>query len=94
MATPQLFTISAASVETGRDRRTISGCVQLLEKRRKIFQQIAGNFGALHTLLTHMNEGLPPHEAELLEPAADKAKNRIKQALGEIGCDVFIETDR
>jgi ribosomal protein L15 len=26
--------------------------------------------------------------------AADKAKNRIRQALGEIGCDVFIETDR
>ncbi len=28
------------------------------------------------------------------QTAADKAKNRIKQALGEIGCDVFIETDR
>jgi hypothetical protein len=27
------------------------------------------------------------------QTAADKAKNRIKQALGEIGCDVFIETD-
>ena len=28
------------------------------------------------------------------QTAANKAKNRIKQALGEIGCDVFIETDR
>jgi hypothetical protein len=28
------------------------------------------------------------------QTAADNAKNRIKQALGEIGCDVFIETDR
>jgi len=28
------------------------------------------------------------------QTAADKVKNRIKQALGEIGCDVFIETDR
>jgi hypothetical protein len=28
------------------------------------------------------------------QTAADKARNRIKQALGEIGCDVFIETDR
>ena len=28
------------------------------------------------------------------QAAADNAKNRIKQALGEIGCDVFIETDR
>jgi ribosomal protein L15 len=28
------------------------------------------------------------------QAAANKAKNRIKQALGEIGCDVFIETDR
>ena len=28
------------------------------------------------------------------QTAAVKAKNRIKQALGEIGCDVFIETDR
>jgi hypothetical protein len=28
------------------------------------------------------------------QTAADKAKNRIKQALGEIGCDVFIETDQ
>jgi hypothetical protein len=28
------------------------------------------------------------------QTAADKAKNRIKQALGEIDCDVFIETDR
>src|SRR5262249_9789998 len=28
------------------------------------------------------------------QTAADKAKNRIKQALGDIGCDVFIETDR
>jgi hypothetical protein len=31
---------------------------------------------------------------EFDQTAADKAKNRIKQALGEIGCDVFIETDR
>ena len=30
----------------------------------------------------------------IFQTAADKAKNRIKQALGEIGCDVFIETDR
>ena len=28
------------------------------------------------------------------QTAADKAKNTIKQALGEIGFDVFIETDR
>ena len=28
------------------------------------------------------------------QTAADGAKNRIKQALGEIGCDVFIETSR
>ena len=28
------------------------------------------------------------------QTVADNAKNRIKQALGEIGCDVFIETDR
>jgi hypothetical protein len=28
------------------------------------------------------------------QTAADKAKNRIKQALGEIGCDVFVKTDR
>ena len=28
------------------------------------------------------------------QTAADKAKNRIKQALGDIGCDVFIEMDR
>jgi hypothetical protein len=31
---------------------------------------------------------------EFDQTAADKAKNRIKQALGDIGCDVFIETDR
>ena len=28
------------------------------------------------------------------QTVADKAKYRFKQALGEIGCDVFIETDR
>jgi hypothetical protein len=28
------------------------------------------------------------------QTAADTAKNRVKQALGEIGCDVFVETDR
>ena len=28
------------------------------------------------------------------QTAVDKAKNRIKQALGDFGCDVFIETDR
>ena len=28
------------------------------------------------------------------QTAADKARNRIKQALGDIGCDVFIETAR
>ena len=28
------------------------------------------------------------------QSAADQAKTKINQALGEIGCDVFIETDR
>jgi hypothetical protein len=120
---PQLFTISAASVETGRDRRTISAALygvkpdgkrnghdawrmrtilnaldgssgrdsangdldeagrlvevltqglarieaaRSLDKRRKIFQQIAGNFGALDELLTHMSDTLLPHEKDLL----------------------------
>jgi ribosomal protein L15 len=33
-------------------------------------------------------------ERLLVRIVADEAKNRIKQALGEIGCDVLIETDR
>jgi hypothetical protein len=36
----------------------------------------------------------PQKAPDFDQTAADKAKNRIKQALGEIGCDVFIETDR
>jgi hypothetical protein len=37
---------------------------------------------------------LQPGSPDFDQTTADKAKNRIKQALGEIGCDVFIETDR
>jgi len=40
--------------------------------------------------------GVPDFSSVLFfdDSTRDKAKNRIKQALGEIGCDVFIETDR
>jgi hypothetical protein len=32
--------------------------------------------------------------ADFNQTAVDRARSRIKQALGEIGCDVFFETNR
>jgi hypothetical protein len=58
------------------------------------FIQLLGGGKTTERLLVRIS--IEPHKTspDFNQTATDKAKNRIKQALGEIGCDVFIETDR
>src|SRR5947208_10049680 len=55
---------------------------------------LAGGGKTTERLLVRISIETHKTSPDFEQTAADKAKNRIKKALGEIGCDVFIETDR
>jgi hypothetical protein len=61
-----------------------------LVTRISVLSTLLGGGKTIERLLVRISIETPDFD----QTAADKAKNRIKQALGEIGCDVFIETDR
>jgi ribosomal protein L15 len=59
-----------------------------------IEEKLVTRISVLSTLLGGGKTKTHKTSPDFDQTAADKAKNRIKQALGEIGCDVFIETAR
>jgi hypothetical protein len=62
--------------------------------RISVLSTLLGGGKTTERLLVRISIETHKTAPEFDQTAADKAKNRIKQALGEIGCDVFIETDR
>src|SRR5215510_6700588 len=65
-----------------------------LVTRISVLSTLLGGGKTTERLLVRISVETHKTSPDFDQTAADKAKNRIKQALGEIGCDVFIETDR
>jgi hypothetical protein len=65
-----------------------------LVTRISVLSTLLGEGKTTERLLVRISIETHKMSPDFNQTAADKAKNRIKQALGEIGCDVFIETDR
>jgi hypothetical protein len=65
-----------------------------LVTRISVLSTLLGGGKTTERLLVRISIETHKASPDFDQTAADKAKNRIKQALGEIGCDVFIETDR
>ena len=65
-----------------------------LATRISVISTLLGGDKTAERLLVRISIETHKTSPDFDQTAADKAKNKIKQALGEIGCDVFIETDR
>ena len=65
-----------------------------LVTRISVLSTLLGGGKTTERLLVRISMETHKTSPDFDQTAADKARNRIKQALGEIGCDVFIETDR
>ena len=67
---------------------------KLVTPRISVLSTLLGGGKTTERLLVRISIETHKTSPDFDQTAADKAKNRIKQALGDIGCDVFIETDR
>jgi hypothetical protein len=79
-------------------RETPARLASLMEEklvtRISVLSTLLGGGKTTERLLVRISIETHETSPDFDQTAADKAKNRIKQALGEIGCDVFIETDQ
>ena len=87
-------TSAAQELQTKAQIRLASLIEEKLVTRTSVLSTLLGGGKTTERLLVHISIETHKTAADFDQTAADKAKNRIKQALGEIGCDVFIETDR
>jgi len=62
--------------------------------RISVISTLLGGSKTTERLLVRISVETHKASPDFDQTAADSAKTRIKQALGDIGCDVFIETDR
>jgi ribosomal protein L15 len=65
-----------------------------LVTRVSVISTLLGGGKTTERLLVRISVETHKASPDFNQIAADGAKTRIKQALGDIGCDVFIETDR
>ena len=87
--------ISAAQeLQTKAQIRLASLIEEKLVTRISVLSTLLGGGKTTERLLVRISIETHKTAPDFDRTAADKAKNRFKQALGEIGCDVFIETDR
>jgi len=91
----QLPQVSAAQeLQIKAQIRLASLMEEKLVTRISVLSTLLGGGKTTERLLVRISIETHKTAPDFDQTAADKAKNRIKQALGEIGCDVFIETDR
>ncbi len=80
------------------ERRAQTCLASLMEEklvtRISVLSTLRGGGGTTERLIVRISVETHKTSPDFDQTAADRAKNRIKQALGEIGCDVFFETDR
>jgi len=85
---------AAQELQIKAQKRLASLMEEKLVTRISVLSTLLGGGKTTERLLVRISIETHKTSPDFDQTAADKAKNRIKQALGEIGCDVFIETDR
>jgi hypothetical protein len=85
---------AAQELQIKAEARLASLIEEKLVTRISVLSTLLGGGKTTERLLVRISIETHKTSPDFDQTAADKAKNRIKQALGEIGCDVFIETDR
>ena len=85
---------AAQELQIKAEARLASLMAEKLVTRISVLSTLLGGGKTTERLLVRISIETHKTSPDFDQTAADKAKNRIKQALGEIGCDVFIETDR
>jgi hypothetical protein len=85
---------AAQKLQIKAEARLASLIEEKLVTRISVLSTLLGGGKTTERLLVRISIETHKTSPDFDQTAADKAKNRIKQALGEIGCDVFIETDR
>jgi hypothetical protein len=85
---------AAQELQVKAQMRLASLMEEKLVTRISVLSTLLGDGKTTERLLVRISVETHKTSPDFNQTAADKAKNRIKQALGEIGCDVFIETDR
>jgi hypothetical protein len=85
---------AAQELQIKAEARLASLMEEKLVTRISVLSTLLGGGKTTERLLVRISIETHKTSPDFDQTAADKAKNRIKQALGEIGCDVFIETDR
>ena len=85
---------AAQELQIKAQMRLASLMEEKLVTRISVLSTLLGGGETTERLLVRISVETHKTSPDYDQTAADNAKNRIKQALGEIGCDVFIETDR
>jgi hypothetical protein len=85
---------AAQELQIEAEARLCSLMQEKLVTRISVLSTLLGGGKTTERLLVRISIETHKTSPDFDQRTADKAKNRIKQALGEIGCDVFIETDR
>jgi hypothetical protein len=85
---------AAQELQIKAQTRLASLMEEKLVTRISVLSTLLGAGKTTERLLVRISIETHKASPDFDQTAADNAKNRIKQALGEIGCDVFIETDR
>ena len=85
---------AAQELQTKAEIRLTSLMEEGLVTRILVLSTLFGVGKTTERLLVRISTETHKTSPDFDQAAADKVKSRIKQALGEIGCDVFIETDR
>jgi hypothetical protein len=95
-STARFFVIFSAAQELQiqAEARLAALMEEKLVTRISVLSTLLGGGKTTERLLVRISIETHKTSPDFDQTAADKAKNRIRQALGEIGCDVFIETDR
>jgi hypothetical protein len=85
---------AAQELQIKAEARLASLMEEKLVTRISVLSTSLGGGKTTERLLVRISIETHKTSPDFDQTVADEAKNRIKQALGEIGCDVLIETDR
>ena len=84
----------AQELQVKAEARLATLMQEKLVTRISVISTLLGGGKTTERLLVRISIETHKASPDFNQTAADNAKTRIKLALGDIGCDVFIETDR
>ena len=85
---------AAQELQVKAETRLATLMEEKLVTRVSVISTLLGGGKTTERLLVRISIETHKTSPDFNQTAADNAKTRIKQALGDVGCDVFIETDR